>query len=724
VIQTSFKEIALPLAAMGIPVGRLQHKSKKPMDLAWPTLATTDMDKILAWGAETPGAGCMSVAKDDGVCFLETDFPGVVELIQKETGIDLKTNFHVQTRPNEERYHFYFLNTDQSRGCGSISQKSIPHIGSFRQNNAYVVSPGSVHEKTGLPYTLINDVPLTPIPTKLIEWLQSQRTKAEPTAAAASGDGPIPDGSRDDVLTSIAGSLREKGMNYDEIYPVVSRQNQERCKPPKDDADIKRICKSVCRYPAGNPGPTTLIAGRLPGQNVAQSHAHANAAQAQPTVEVITAEGLAEMQKKVTAPKGIVEYPYAVWEGTIFQDFADLCGEGNVIPKEFFIESVKTVVGAICGHRIYPFQTASQESRFYTVLMGPGGSGKSSAVKWARDLFIGTGLLYELSQTGAFMNIGTAQGSFASASGLVKNGFSKHASILQVYDEFTTLIEKFAIPGSGGAFLDAMNQLFESGTMQPLHTKEKSDNVITTLVHNSILAATTPRRWDSAFTKTSAEGSGFFQRLNFVANPSEDRVATLRDPNFTVLTDRFLRKIQPLEYQTVVVHMRPEANEMLNDWYNKKKTEWRGVSEDITGRIQVMVHRNASLLSWLAAGDHLPDAENANVPIDVTCDEDIIERAIKLAEYEVFVRKMYRPVEVNNDYARMESAIRRNFVQTGGAPISRNQLRQAVNGDRFGIKMFNDAIVNLLAEGFIRIGQMEGETKRGRKSQLIMLVED
>jgi hypothetical protein len=723
-MQTSFKELALPLAAMGIPVGRLLPKSKKPMDLAWQTLATTNIDKILAWGAETPGAGCMSVAKDDGVCFLETDFPGVVELIQKETGVDLKTGFHVQTRPNEERYHFYFFNTDESRRCGSISQKSIPHIGSFRQNNAYVCSPGSIHEKTGLPYTLINDVPLTPIPTKLIEWLQSQRTKAEPAAAAASGDGPIPDGSRDDVLTSIAGGLREKGMNYDEIYLVVSRQNQERCRPPKDDADIKRICKSVCRYAAGTLGPTTLIGGKLPGQNVAQSHAHANAAQAQSNVEVITAEALAEMQKKVVAPKGVVEYPYWAWEGTLFQDFADLCSEGNVIPKEFFIESVKTVVGAICGHRIYPYKTASQESRFYTVLMGPGGGGKSSAIKWAKDLFTGTGMLHELSQTGAYMMIGAAQGSFASASGLVKNGFSKHARILQVYDEFTTLIEKFAIPGSGGAFLDAMNQLFESGMMQQLHTKEKSDNVVTTYVHNSILAATTPRRWDSAFTKTSAEGSGFFQRLNFVANPSEDRVPVLRDPDLSALRDRFVRKIQPLEYQVAVVGMRAEAEEMLKLWYDKKKIEWQGVSEDITGRIQVMVHRNASILAWLMSGEELPDAENAHMPIEVICDEDIIERAIALAEYEVFVRKMYRPVEVANDFARIEASIRRHFVNTGGVPTTRNQLRQSVHGDRFGIKMFNDAIVNLLAEGFIRIGQMEGDTKRGRKSQLIMLVED
>jgi hypothetical protein len=87
--QTSFKDIAIPLAAQGIPQIRLQPKSKKPMDPAWQKLATTDIDKILAWHKETPGCGAGSVAKDDGVCFLETDVPGVVAKIKEETGVDL-----------------------------------------------------------------------------------------------------------------------------------------------------------------------------------------------------------------------------------------------------------------------------------------------------------------------------------------------------------------------------------------------------------------------------------------------------------------------------------------------------------------------------------------------------------------------------------------------------------------------------------------------------------
>ena len=42
VTKSTFKGLALPMAAMDIPVIRLQHKSKLPMDSAWQNLATTD----------------------------------------------------------------------------------------------------------------------------------------------------------------------------------------------------------------------------------------------------------------------------------------------------------------------------------------------------------------------------------------------------------------------------------------------------------------------------------------------------------------------------------------------------------------------------------------------------------------------------------------------------------------------------------------------------------
>jgi Bifunctional DNA primase/polymerase, N-terminal len=716
----SFKDRALPMAMLGVPVIRIQPKSKIPMDKAWQTLATTDVDKILAWDSETPGANCACVATLDGVCFFETDEDGVIDRFEKETGESFKT-FTVQSRPG--RYHFYFTQTVESRACGSITQKEIP-FGSFRQDRAYVISANSIHPTTGLPYTIYDSSPIIPAPSGLVAWLISQRAKAQTSSPSLQGNGPIPLGQHDVTLTAIAGKLRQDGLEREEIEAVLMR-HLERCEGRGSDGPemVKKIAKSVCRYPAGDSGPTVLIAGKLPGQNVTSARAEVSSVEKSHSgVENLPADY--EIVEK-SATGNALEYPYWCWNGTLYEDFATICGENNVVPKEYFIEAVKTVVGAICGHRIFPFKTLSQESRFYTILIGPGGSGKSSAARWSKDLFIGTGMLYELSQSGAFSNIGCAQGSFASSSGLIKNGFAKNSRILQYYDEATTMIEKFGITGSGDSFLDAVNQLYESGAMPQLTTKDDKGQSPTAgrLVHNSILGCTTKEKWAASFIRTNSESSGFFQRLNIITNDSDERVANFNDPDLSVLRDQFVRKIQPLEYQEVIVSKTPEASDIFEKWYSSKRVEWKELPNDVTGRVQVMVQRNASHLAWLMSGDDItPDPEKALIPIEVICDEDIMERAIALAEYQVEARKGHQPVQGRNDQAMAENLIR-VVVQRSGY-ISRSKLQREIRADRYGVHIFDRAINNLCQEGLIKIGVREGEAKRGRKAQVISWVND
>jgi|HubBroStandDraft_2_1064218.scaffolds.fasta_scaffold03671_5 hypothetical protein len=670
----SFKEIALPLAAMSVPVIRLQSRSKVPMEKSWPSLATTDVSKILAWDSETPNANCACVAKPDGVLFFETDEPLVIERYEKETGEKLPKTFTVQSR--EGRYHFYWLQTEESRKCGSITQKSIP-FGSLRQREAFVVAPGSIHPTTGLPYTVVDESPIVPIPTKLIDWLVSQKTKIEKANPSATSKAPIPLGQHDVTLTAIAGKLRQDGLEHDEILPVLIRNCEERCVGYGSDyLDMcKKIAKSVCRYPAGDPSPTVLIGGKLPSQQTKETRE---------PVEVVP-DSILKNPKAVT--KSLAQYPLWAWNGTLYEDFAQLCGKDNFIPHEFFIESIKTVVGAVCGHRIQPDGYDNQQpARWYTILIGPGGGGKSSASKWAINLFIGTGLVYELQQSGAFLNVGCAKGSFASSSGMIKHGWAKHSRILQTYDEITTVIEKFGITGSGGSFLDMNNELFEYCPTAPSSiTKESKDDIKVGRgeVHNSILGCTTPLRWQNAFKKTNSDNSGFFQRLNVISNASSDRVAQLLVPDFSGIRDLFVRKIQPLEFQKVVVRQTPEATDLFDKWYSEKLTEWENLSDDIKGRIQVMVVRNASHLAWLMSGDDvLPDAEKASEPIEVTCDEDIMNRAIALAEYEIRVRQLHKPIEADNPYAQIENAIERYFVENEGQPVTRRDLYRILNANR------------------------------------------
>jgi hypothetical protein len=692
----SFKDLALPMAMDGVPVIRLQPRSKIPMDKAWQNLATTDVDKILAWDKETPNANCGCVAKPDGVLFFETDEPGVIEQYEKDTGDKFKT-FTVQSR--KDRYHFYFGQTDETRACGSITQKEIP-FGSLRQANAYVVAPGSIHPTTGLPYAICDSSAIIPAPSSLIKWIKSQINKGQSQAPPNSTNATlIPHGGIHAAAVSEAGRLRKFGYDTSTIETTLLSWVHKNCAPPIDDSKIIQIAKSMANYAADDPRLNNL------------TRAFTN-----PDIDLIPAGAETEENPVIV---NALQYPYWCWDGTLYEDFAMLCGENNVVPKEYFIESIKTVVGAICGHRILPYKSPSQESRFYTVLIGPGGCGKSSASKWARDLFIGTGLVYGLGQSGAFMNIGTAQGSFGSSSGMIKNGFSKNDRILQVYDEATSMVEKFGIIGSGDSFLDAVNAIFESGYMPELITKESKDKPIDRPVHNSIIGCSTKEKWASAFSKTSAESSGFFQRLNVITSESSARVANWIEPDLSALRDRFVRKIQPLEFQYVTVNKTAEAIDMLEKWYSEQRDIWRNtLTDDITGRIQVLIHRNASHLAWLMSGDDVvPNAELASEPIYVECDEDIMRRAIALAEYEIAARQMHQPAPGKNDWAVMEGLIKKAVKIRG--TVQRNKLFREVRADHYGIQTFDKSINNLVQEGVVRVGVKEGETKRGRRAQFV-----
>ena len=80
----------------------------------------------------------------------------------------------------------------------------------------------------------------------------------------------IPQGSRNAALTSLAGTMRKRGMSEDAILAALLAENKEKCKPePLPEAEVAAIAKSVSRYaPAevaavakgnGKPEPLTCL---------------------------------------------------------------------------------------------------------------------------------------------------------------------------------------------------------------------------------------------------------------------------------------------------------------------------------------------------------------------------------------------------------------------------------------------------------------------------------
>ncbi|MGH6637743.1 MAG: phage/plasmid primase, P4 family, partial [Polaromonas sp.] len=58
----------------------------------------------------------------------------------------------------------------------------------------------------------------------------------------------ILEGNRNDALTSLAGSMRARGMEADAIQAALQVHNRNRCEPPLEDAEVAVIARSVGRY--------------------------------------------------------------------------------------------------------------------------------------------------------------------------------------------------------------------------------------------------------------------------------------------------------------------------------------------------------------------------------------------------------------------------------------------------------------------------------------------
>ncbi|TPW22026.1 MAG: hypothetical protein FD126_86 [Elusimicrobia bacterium] len=66
----------------------------------------------------------------------------------------------------------------------------------------------------------------------------------------------IPEGGRNSTLTSLAGTMRKRGMTEDAILAALMAENLAKCAPPLDEAEVRAIVSSISRYPAGSPGPS------------------------------------------------------------------------------------------------------------------------------------------------------------------------------------------------------------------------------------------------------------------------------------------------------------------------------------------------------------------------------------------------------------------------------------------------------------------------------------
>jgi hypothetical protein len=122
----------------------------------------------------------------------------------------------------------------------------------IRGEGGLVVLPGSLHPSGRWYEWEASSHPAEVRLAAFPEWLLGLLLGKEPAEGTKRGAGEAPEkireGGRDNTLTSLAGSMRRRGLTAEEILPALLVINGARCEPPLDEMDVRRIARSVGRY--------------------------------------------------------------------------------------------------------------------------------------------------------------------------------------------------------------------------------------------------------------------------------------------------------------------------------------------------------------------------------------------------------------------------------------------------------------------------------------------
>lgn len=217
--------------------------------------ATCDIDIITRWWHQNTKFNCG--LSTDELCVVDVDIkdgqnewhtPEMAEYLQRVAGAVARTprgGFH------------YFFRAPHGHDLRNTAGKIAPNVDT-RANGGYVViapSATPVGQYTWVPGMELNRAPedLPVIPLALMQAMDKKKDKpeaftdeiAEMVNATAT---IIPEGQRNNELTSIGGKLRSNGLSQSAIEAALRVINQEQCRPPLEPDEIAKIATSVAKY--------------------------------------------------------------------------------------------------------------------------------------------------------------------------------------------------------------------------------------------------------------------------------------------------------------------------------------------------------------------------------------------------------------------------------------------------------------------------------------------
>jgi Bifunctional DNA primase/polymerase, N-terminal/AAA domain/Primase C terminal 1 (PriCT-1) len=241
--RSLFAESALRYAELGYPVFRLAPRSKVPLAGSNGHLeAATDAATIEEWWIKEPLAN-IGIATQ-GLIVLDidgADNPWLRE--EPDLQMDFMSAYEART-PRGGRHLLW--RQIPGRPVRNSEGVIAPNI-DIRADGGYIVAAPSV-TPVGR-YAWVSPGHLDVGPNGLAEappWLVELATaKKAPGIVHIASGGDIFEGYRDSTLTSLAGTMRRRGMTVREINAALQQTNLDRCKPPLEESQVTKIANSI-----------------------------------------------------------------------------------------------------------------------------------------------------------------------------------------------------------------------------------------------------------------------------------------------------------------------------------------------------------------------------------------------------------------------------------------------------------------------------------------------
>lgn len=253
---------ALDYAAKGWRVFPLLPGEKTPCFKEWQHKATSDAEQVRRWWERWRGAN-IGLATGPLVAIdldvkPEVDGRETWEAIKAEAGID-DGGAWVNLTPRGGHHLIFEAN-------GATVRSSAGQLGEgvdVRGVGGYIVLPPSTFKGKVYTWEISNhpdDGDTIPLPAPLLALLatvEKRKAAAEPVGAV------IPKGKRNDTLTSLAGTMRRRGLGADAIEAALQVENANRCQPPLGESDVEKIAASIgkkepAKEPTGAPRYTGM----------------------------------------------------------------------------------------------------------------------------------------------------------------------------------------------------------------------------------------------------------------------------------------------------------------------------------------------------------------------------------------------------------------------------------------------------------------------------------